>query len=277
MLDGRPMRRPFRPTWDDVHLAVDAARKRWSELPDPETVTPERLREIHAEIAAVARDISGDTHAATRRAILYMAIYQDSQRNFMFPLIAAHGSLWGITHTESLDRLLSPLGRMSRRRVPRWRAALDDVRDVNRRVFQEIYTTFYFTRYYGDHPAAADLVRPEVLALYQRVHAAVRFQRPLSAAERRDVYFSVFVHEQDDIVDPGLERAAAATGSPLFVRALKRVSPRFAYFPRRERLWFTDFTDVDQRNREGLRALDFAEEVGPNHVLASMARYAPWL
>jgi hypothetical protein len=267
----------FRPTWDDVHAAVDAARSRWSDLPDSASVTPERLAEIHAEMLAYARQISGDTHAATRRAVLYMAIYEDSQRNFMFPLIAAHGSLWGITHTESLDRLLSPLGRVSRRRVPRWRGALDDVRDVNRRVFQEIYTTFYFTRHFGAHPAAGEIVRPEVLALYNRVHEAIRFQRPLSAADRRDVYFSVFVHEQDDIVDPGLERAAAATGSPLFVRALKRVSPRFAYFPRGERLWFTDFTDVGQRNREGLRALDFAEEVGPNHVLTSMPRYSPWL
>ena len=54
----------------------------------------------------------------------------------------------------------------------------------------------------------------------------------------------------------------------------KRVSPRFAYFPRRERLWFSDFTSVDQRNREGMRACEFAEEVGPDRVLQALGEYA---
>ena len=90
---------------------------------------------------------------------------------------------------------------------------------------------------------------------------------------RRDLYYEVFVHEQHDIVDPGILQAAADCGSPAVVALLKRVRPRFAYFPRRERLRFTDFTSVDQRNREGLRALEWAEEVGPERVLQAMAEY----
>jgi hypothetical protein len=266
-------------TWDEVHAAVAAGRARWAHLAvdDPSAVPIERLREIHAEIAAEAVRISGTTRDALLRAVLYTALYEDSQRNFMFPLVAAHGSLWGVTHTETIDGALGPLRRVSRHgRVQRWLEALDDVRDVNRRVFREIYTTWHFTRYYGQHPSAAELVHPEVLAVYNRVHTAIRLQRPLTLDERRDAYFSVFVHEQEDIVDPGLHAAAAAAGK-LMLEAFKRVSPRFAYFPKGERLWFTDFTEVEQRNREGLRALAFAEQMGPDHVFAAMSDYAPWV
>jgi hypothetical protein len=259
-----------RPTREDVQSAVADAHRRWDGL----AARPDDADAAWREIAAVAHEISGTTRDAARRSILYFALYEDSGRNLMFPLIAAHGSLWGVHHTERLDRLLTPLLRVSRRgRVRRWLEGLDDVRDVNRRVFREIYTTFYFTRFYGRHPRATVHVRPPIVERYNRVHDAVRTGVPLTKEERRDAYFEVFVHEQNDIVDPGLADAARLAGSPLLEAALKRVSPRFKYFPRRERLWFTDFTDVEQRNREGLRALDFAEEVGPDRVFEALGEY----
>lgn len=268
-------RSPFRPGWDDVRVAVSDARSRWAHLavPHPTDVPFERLREVHSALRDHAHDLSGGTRDSKRRAVAYFAIYEDSQRNFMFPLVASHGSMWGVGHTNRIDRALAPLVAVSRRGpVRRWLAALDDVRDVNRRVFREVYTTFYFTRFYGRHPRATSFVRAEVLPHYNRTHAAVVAGMPLPWEERRDAYFDVFVHEQGDIVDPGILAAAHAAG-PLLVGLTRRVSPRFAYFPRRERLWFSDFTSVDQRNREGLRALDFAEEVGPDRVLDTLSDY----
>ena len=190
----------------------------------------------------------------------------------MFPMIAAHGSLWGVRHTVRLERSLGKLERFSRSRVRSWLDALDSVRDINRRVFVEIYSTFYFTRFYGDHPRADELVKPELLALYNESHAATRSGKLLPLEARRRIYFDIFVHEQHDIVDPGIHEATNHAPAPL-VSLFKRVSPRFAYFPRRERLWFTDFTCVDQRNREGLRAMDFAEEVGADRVREAMGWY----
>lgn len=267
--------RRFRPVWNDVSEAVEDAHIRWDALAsEPAPVSRERLVQIQAQIRAVAVELSGTTHDAAARAILYFALYEDSERNFPFPLVAAHGSLWGVHHTERIDRFVTPLIRASRTgRIQRWLDGLDAVRDVNRRVFREIYANFYFTRFFGRHPLAPTLLKPEVVDLYNRVHEAIRTGSPLDHAERRDVYFGIFVYEQEDIVDPGLKDAAAAAG-PLLVRLLKRVSPRFAYFPRRERLWFTDFTRVDQRNREGLRAFEFAEEVGPERVFEAMGEYA---
>ena len=101
----------------------------------------------------------------------------------------------------------------------------------------------------------------------------MRARRPLSRAARRHVYYEVFVHEQHDIVHPGVTTAASDTKSPLLVEALKRVRPRFAYFPPGESLRFTDFTSLIQRNREGLRALEFAEQVGAERVREAMREY----
>lgn len=225
-------------------------------------------------IHAVAEELSGTSTDAGKRAILYYSLYEESAGNFMFPLVATHGSLWGVRHTTRVEGVLRRLRPLSRTgTIDRWIGALDAVRDVNRRVFIEIYTTFYFTRFYGAHPRASDVVHPDVLALYNRVHRAIREQAPLTLEERREVYFGVFVHEQDDIVDPGVLQAARDAGSPLLLAALKRVRPRFAYFPPGERLRFTDFTDVEQRNREGLRALAFAEQVGPERVFEAMREY----
>jgi hypothetical protein len=232
------------------------------------------LHAAWASIHALAEELSGTSLDAPRRAVLYYSLYEESAGNFMFPLVATHGSLWGVRHTRRVEAVLRRLRPLSRHgSVDRWIAALDAVRDVNRRVFVEIYTTFYFTRFYGRHPAAAELVHPDVLARYNQVHEAVAAGVPLSVEARRDVYFDVFVHEQDDIVDPGVLRAAREAGSPLLLKALQRVRPRFTYFPPGERLRFTDFTDVEQRNREGLRALAFAEQVGPERVFEAMREY----
>lgn len=225
-------------------------------------------------LSAEAEEASGSTRSKHERARTYFQIYTDSAGNFMFPLVATHGSLWGVTHTERLEawlrRTALPLSRHGR--VQGWIDALDAVRDINRRVFVEIYTTFYWTREHGRHPDAGQFVDPDLLEVYNRVHDAIERDEPLSLEARRDVYYTVFVHEQDDIVDPGLKAAMVGVDRWL-VRALRVVRPRFRYFPRRERLRFTDFTDVEQRNREGLRALAFAEEVGAERVREAMAEY----
>lgn len=263
----------FTATLDHTRQARERAAERFASLERSEPSSG-AVRAAYASIHEIAERISGTSVDSGKRAVHYYALYEESSGNFMFPLVATHGSLWGVRHTVRLERWLAPLQRLSRHgRIERWMQALDAVRDVNRRVFVEIYTTFYFTRFYGDHPVAEELVHPDVLPLYQRVHRAIRNGEPLDRAARREVYYGVFLHEQEHIVDPGVLEAAQAAGSAVLLAALKRVSPRFAYFPEAERLWFTDFTDVEQRNREGLRALAFAEEVGAARVFEAMSAY----
>ncbi|TNE86326.1 MAG: hypothetical protein EP330_21530 [Deltaproteobacteria bacterium] len=263
----------FAPTRADVRACVDDAAQRWAGVAHPTDVSFEELVAAHARILAAAEELSGGTEDAQKRAVTYFSIYEDSQGNFMFPLIASHGSMWGVTHTQRIDRALRQLRRFSRHgRVQGWMDALDAIRDINRRVFVEIYSTFYFTRFYGRHPRANEVIKPEVLALYNRVHEAVEAGEKMPLSERRDLYFEVFVHEQHDIVDPGIHDAVATCPSWM-VSVFKRVRPRFKYFPRGESLVFTDFTDVDQRNREGLRAMDFGEQVGADRVLEALSEY----
>lgn len=267
------MPRSFAPTSADVAAQVAASAARWAALPRDTELPFDTLLAAYGTIHATAEQLSGGTEDAQQRALVYYSLYEDSGGNLMFPLIASHGSMWGVTHTQRIDKMLRALRPLSRRgTVQTWMDALDAIRDINRRVFVEIYTTFYFTRFYGRHPRASELVKPEVLALYNRVHAAVEDRQTLTLEERRAIYFEVFVHEQHDIVDPGIHQAVASC--PRWVVALfQRVRPRFKYFPPGESLAFTDFTAVEQRNREGLRAMDFAEMVGPQRVLDALAEY----
>lgn len=271
-----PVRSDLPVTKEATRRAREDVARRFGHLAElaRQDTPPERIRDAWDALHAHAEALSGVTRDAQRRAVLYFSVYEDSAGNLLFPLVATHGSMWGVTHTEVIDRGLRRVRPLSRHgRVQRWLDALDAVRDVNRRVFVEVYTTFYFTRWLGRHPAAAEVVKPDVLALYNRVHDAIATGRPLDREARREIYYAIFVHEQDDIVHPGVMDAASASGSPALVQALKRVSPRFKYFPRGERLWFTDFTSVDQRNREGLRACDFALEVGPERVFETLRAY----
>ncbi|TVQ90404.1 MAG: hypothetical protein EA397_12515 [Deltaproteobacteria bacterium] len=266
----------FQGSYDDTRAARHEARRRWSDLDrvEPTKVTFQELLAAHASIHRVAEQISGTSTCAGQRATHYYALYEESKGNLMFPLIASHGSLWGVRHTLRLQRLLERAKPLSRHgRIDRWIEALDAVRDVNRKVFVEIYTTFYFTRFYGTHPHASEIIHPDVLPLYNAVHRAIADEVQLSEVRRREIYYAIFLHEQEHIVDPGVNEAAQAAGSRLLLEAFKRVRPRFAYFPPGERLYFTDFTDVEQRNREGLRALAFAEQVGPARVFEALSEY----
>ena len=265
----------FPPSFAHVRTLRDQERARWGHFAqgNPESLHFEELAKAYQDVQAFAFDLSGSTRDAQKRATLYYAIYEDSEGNLMFPLVASHGSMWGVGHTTVIEGMIAPMRGLSRGgRIQRWLDGIDAVRDVNRCVFREIYTTFYFTRYFGKHPRADELVKPALLALYNQVHDAIRANVPLSREQRRTVYYVVFVHEQNDIVDPGLKDAANLAGRTL-IELTKRVTPRFKYFPRNERLWFSDFTSVDQRNREGLRSLELAEEVGPARVLATLADY----
>ena len=262
----------FAPTPADTRRAVQHSADTWADVvPDPELSLPE-LAAAHARFVAVATELAGTTRDARKRAVIYFSIYEDSGGNFLFPMIASHGSLWGVRHTVRIDRWLGGLERFSRSKVRRYLDALDSVRDINRRVFIEIYSTFYFTRFYGDHPRAGEVIKPAILALYNEAHAATAAGVRLAYGDRRRIYYDVFVHEQHDIVDPGIQEAVAHCPRWL-VRVFQHVRPRFAYFPAGKRLYFNDFTSVDQRNREGLKACDWAEEVGADRVLAAMAEY----
>ena len=94
-----------------------------------------------------------------------------------------------VSHTLRIERWFAKSRLNKCAQVARWMEALDQIRDINRRVFTEIYTTFYFTRVFGAHPVAAQCVNPAVLLVYNRAHAAIQKQRPLTRVERKDVYY----------------------------------------------------------------------------------------
>ncbi|MBI1247865.1 hypothetical protein GC197_08440 [bacterium] len=232
---------------------------------------------LHAEAVRLA----GTTTQLSQRAATYHHIYEDSGRNHIFPLIAAHGALWargyfafGMTLGElfSWQYVGQPLRRQQKL------AALVDFaeafREVNRRVCVQIYTLYHFTKLHGDHPDAGQLVRPELLNALRKVHAANKSGQPLDDQTKREVFEAHFLDEQEHVVGPRIEQAVSQFDWPLMKSIALMPAVRFAYFPTGYWLQFWKFDRKEERIACGLKAFDIAASVGWQYTEKALDRYA---
>jgi hypothetical protein len=195
-------------------------------------------------------------------------------------LIAAHGALWASRYFKFgiwLGRCLS----LPHAVRPVRRAELliglsefaDAFREVNRYVCVDTYTLYHFTARYGDHPQATDFVPVDLLEALNQMHLASREGRSMSVAEKREIFETFLAYEQRTIVGPSVQQAVADFDWPLLKFIALRPVIRFAYFPKRRRIWFRNFADVNERIRNGLNAFDFAAAVGLAHVESALSHY----
>jgi hypothetical protein len=223
--------------------------------------------------------LAGRLTDLTQRATVYRQLFRDSGRNHVFPLIAAHGALWAKGYFQwglRLGRKLVWQYFHSPKKRTKQLAALDAFadafRDINRQVCVDTYANFHFTKRYGADSAAC--VSPDLLAALLKVHDANRAGVELNDAERLQVYTAHFTDEQQRVVGPGIEAALAALDWPLLRFVALRPWVRFAYFPRRQRICFHDFSQQAERVTNGRRAFDLGAEVGWDAVELALTRYA---
>jgi hypothetical protein len=239
------------------------------------------LREEYQRLTAEGVRLSGRLADVTQRAAVYHHVFFDSGRNHVFPLIAAHGSLWargyfawglGVVEWLSWQYGLDPERR--RAQLDSVRAFADTLRDINRRVCADTYASYHFAALYGDHPDAATIVAPELLDSLLRVHAARRFGRELGDAEKLTVFQAHFLNEQTNVVGPTIAEALAKLRWTLVRLIATRPLIRFSYFPRGRRLWFSDFSNREERIANGLVAFDLAARAGWQDAAAALRDYA---
>ncbi len=225
--------------------------------------------------------LAGATHQLTQRAATYHHIYEDSGRNHVFPLIAAHGALWArgyfafgmrLGEAISYPYFLTPTRR--KQKLDALEAFAEAFREVNRRVCVQIYTTYHFTKVYGNHPAAAEFVAPHLLAALNRIHVANRSGEPLDDQAKRDLFETHFLDEQETVVGPRIEKAVEQFNWPLMKSLALMPAVRFAYFPRGRWLQFWKFDHKEERIARGLKAFDIAARMGWKHTEATLDRYA---
>lgn len=236
------------------------------------------LRAAYDDIKARARQIAGTPSDILPRVAAHRAIYLDSRGNHAFPLIALHGALWGydffevtgkLGHLISYRYFLDPEERKTRH------AMLDGFAEgfkaVNREVFVDTYTNYYFTKAHGRAPGAEELVHVELLDALNEVHGA---KEPLDDGRKRHVFTKALQFEQEITVAPGIAREIAKFDCPILKALCLKPIVRFSYFPIWRRFYFSDFSDKSERIERAIRAFDIAADRGWDNVLEAMNDYS---
>ncbi|WP_435635544.1 hypothetical protein ACSC9U_08460 [Pseudomonas solani] len=231
---------------------------------------------IHQEATVLA----GALTDLGQRASVYHHLYEDSGGRNVFPLIAAHGALWGAGYFAlgmrvgtllSAQFLFTPTLRHYKLR--QLHAFADAFREINRRVCVEAYTAYHLSRLHGQAAGIEHYLQPRLLAALNRCHQAQALGEPLPQPVRRELFEAFFLWEQDVIVGPAVEQALAALDWSLIRQVALRPRIEFAYFASSRDMKFSDFANTRERIEKGMRAYELAEQAGLDRVEDALGRY----
>jgi len=241
----------------------------------------EQLQRAYDTLTEEGTRLAGSLPQLAQRASVYHHMFRASGGNHVFPLIAAHGALWAGGYFRfgmRLGRALAWQHAFDREKRTRLLTDLDTFanafREVNRLVCVDTYRSFYFTARFGDHPDAAEFIRPTILEALNRLHAACDVGRTYSEAEKHELFRAHFLNEQETVVGPRISAAVEALEWPLLSAIALRPIIRFAYFPRARALCFRNFALTEERIRNGERAFEIGSQVGWHVVEQALRHYA---
>lgn len=240
----------------------------------------EALAGAYERIQLQATALAGELADFSQRSAAYHQLYLASGGWNIFPLIAAHGALWGSRYFDkgmlagwifSLQFVFSPALRMAKLR--NLRVFADAFADINRRVFIQAYSAYHFSALYGEEAGAEQFIDPLLLQHLNASHRA-REQGEALTAERRQVLFEAFfLWEQATIVGPDAQAAVALLDWPSIKYFALRPRVEFLYFPTARHMKFTDFANTQERIEKGFRAYAMAEAAGLAVVESSLRGY----
>jgi hypothetical protein len=224
-----------------------------------------------------AARVAGAPGDITRRVVAHHQIYRDSHGNHAFPLVALHGALWAAGFFETTGRLGDALraryfysAKERAYRMGMLGGFAEGFKSVNRQVFIDTFTNFYFTKHYGQRADAAGILQPELFAALNAVHTATRTGAILSTERKREVFSLALQFEQEVTVAPGVRTEVGKFDCPVLTFLCLRPLVRFAYFPRRTWLWFRNFSDTSERIAKAMRSFDLAAQTGWDVVEQAM-------
>jgi hypothetical protein len=236
------------------------------------------LLEAFDRIKLKATSHAGELDELCLRARVYHRLYRHSDGNFVFPLIAAHGALWAKNYFRfamSIGRRLAQIYALQPDIRDAHVVGLDEFanefREINRRVCIDTYTWYHFIDQFHDHPLIAKMAPSRLLKALQRCHCARRQGFHLSKVEKEEVFDAFFLNEQETIVRPIVDRAAAKFEWKLMKNIALRPRIRFSYF--KKAFWFRNFTDTDERIERGKLAFSAAAEVGFDRTEKALMAY----
>jgi len=212
-----------------------------------------------------------------QRVALLHSIFEDSGGNHAFPEVALHGALWAYAFYErrgAVSRMITYRYFYDRderaRRAYMLFAFSQGFKEANRSVFIDTYSNYYFTKRHGQSPGAEAIVPAQLLDELTRVHEAARAGRRLTQAERRRVFETALLFEQETTVGPKVKAEVAKFDCPVLTAIVLKPLVRFSYFPRRSVLLFHDFSNTEERIEKAVRSLELAEQAGWPRVSSSI-------
>jgi hypothetical protein len=244
-----------------------------------ERKSPSDLAAAYDELKAQATHLGGGPGDMPQRVALLHSIFEDSGRNHAFPEVALHGALWAYGFYErrgAISRMITY--RYFYDRDERARRAYmlfvfsQGFKEANRSVFTDTYANYYFTKRHGEAPGAEEVVAPQLLDALNRVHRAARSQRELAPPERRQVFETSLLFEQESTVGPKVKEEVSKFDCPILTGIVLKPLVHFNYFPRLTALLFHDFSNTDERIEKAMRSYDLAEQTGWPRV-AQCIRY----
>ncbi len=239
------------------------------------------LDKVKSLLTIEATRLAGGLCDVSQRAATYRSLYRDSGGNHVFPLIASHGALW----SKSYFRYGMLLGRcllwqyafwptLRRRRLSQLKAFADAFREINRQVCVDTYVSFHLVDQFPDHPSLTHLFEPDHLATLRRLHEAKARGQVLSDYEKREIFKTHFLREQERIVGPAIDRALSTFEWPLMRYLALKPTIAFKYFPHSVAFRFSNFSRREERIERGLQAFDTAANVGWKRTEQSLDEYA---
>ena len=130
-----------------------------------------RLRDDAARFQTEGEELAGALGDFQQRAGAYCELYRHSNGNFVFPLIAAHGALWGAGYmrrgmfaSQIAAKALGYGTAEAERKLGQVGDFTDALKDINRQVLIKTYTAYQLTRTYAADPALAEVVPEKLIA-----------------------------------------------------------------------------------------------------------------
>jgi hypothetical protein len=224
------------------------------------------MEPLHQRIRSTAEALSGTPSDVPKRAALLRGLFVHSYGQHHFPLLGAHGVMWGHGFLRQAERASPVLGLNVS-------PFCQGLREVGRRIFVDVYTHYHFSRLAGELDGAEAFIRPSLLEPLNVLHAANRAGRKVRPDDLRTLFRESLLWEQDVTVTSGVFDEFSRLGSGPILGLAKRPVVKFSFFSTLEALWFKDFTNREERIEKALKTHDIASRVGWSRVQATLDRY----
>lgn len=228
---------------------------------------------IHLE----AIQLAGRPQDIQQRVAQLKKMYLDSNGRYAFPLVAAHGAkyadkIFSITQTASELFSITTwlIDSAETTQIDQLNLLVYDLtnelEDVNRFVFIDTYTNYYFAKKYGRMIGADKFIPTQLLQ-----HLNKMLTIPVYTAEaKRELFHHALMYEQHSRVSPMIKRVCGGFSEQWLLPLIMQPQVQFSYFPENVKFKFKDFSSEEERVYYALKSYDLAAQVGWPHVLNTL-------